>query len=61
MARRTAERAAAAHRISDAAYGQVLAALADTDPLGAVEAGRLDLGGAWPDAPHEPAPGEDDT
>jgi predicted short-subunit dehydrogenase-like oxidoreductase (DUF2520 family) len=61
MARRTAERAAAAHRISDAAYGQVLAALADTDPLGAVEAGRLDLGGAWPDAPQEPAPGDDDT
>jgi predicted short-subunit dehydrogenase-like oxidoreductase (DUF2520 family) len=57
MARRTAERALDANRITDAAYGQVLAALADTDPLGAVEAGRLDLGGDWPDAPAEgPAP-----
>ena len=53
MVRRTAERAAAAHGISDVAYGQVLAALADTDPLGALEAGELDLGGAWPDAPTE--------
>lgn len=53
MARRTAERAAAARRIGDVAYGQVLAALADTDPLGAVEAGDLDLDGAWPDAPTE--------
>ena len=56
MARRTAERAAAAHRIDDSAYGRVLAALADTDPLGAVETGELDLTGAWPDAPIEVAP-----
>ena len=53
MARRTAERAAAAHRIGDVAYGAVLAALVDTDPLGGVETGRLDLGGEWPDAPTE--------
>jgi hypothetical protein len=61
MARRTAERAVAVHRISDTAYGHVLAALADTDPLGAVESGALDLSGAWPDAPPETTSPEDDA
>ena len=58
MARRTAERALAVHRITATAYGHVLAALADTDPLGAVETGALDLSGAWPDAPPESGPAE---
>lgn len=52
MARRTVERAAAANRISAAAYGQVLFALSDADPLGA-SAARLDLGPDRPDAPTE--------